>query len=65
VAERSALGHRVALVLVVVVSATASAGDHYVGKKFGWLFALLPMAAYLGYLLIFRRRRSTREIGEP
>lgn len=45
--------------LVVVVTATGVAGDHYVGRDFGWIFAMLPMVAYVGYLFVFRRQRAS------
>jgi hypothetical protein len=47
------------LVMAVVVTATAAAGDRYIGKDFGWLIAFLPMAAYFGYIFIFRRQRAS------
>jgi MFS family permease len=48
------------VIMLVILSASMIAGDHYLGKTFGWLIAVVPTAACLGVIWLIGRRRSQR-----
>jgi hypothetical protein len=48
------------LTTAVIVCATMIAGDHYFGRAYGWLLAIVPLLGWFTYLRLSRRSRASQ-----